>query len=144
MKRTAMLLTLLLGCIVAAGVRASSTEAEVIGLDRKLDEALLRADVPALERWYASDYVFVAVDGRIYGKEERIARARQQVAGDLWPKVTQRHARVYGDTAIVTSHIEATGASKRAMVSVRVFVRQEGGWKVVHTQVTPIAPHHGS
>jgi ketosteroid isomerase-like protein len=144
MTRAAAMLTLFLSCIVSAGLRAASPEEAVIDMDRKLDEALLRADVPALERWYASDYVFVAVDGRIYDKQERIARARQQVAGDLWPKVTQRHARVYGDSAIVTSHIEATAASKRAMVSVRMFVRRNGEWKVVHTQVTAVAAHHGS
>jgi ketosteroid isomerase-like protein len=142
MTRNATGALLLMICVaVSADDGSQTTRDSLIALDRELDAALVKGDIPALERIYADDYEMVAVDGQISNKQERIEMIRSGKDRDLWPHVTDRRARVYGDTGLVLSRIDLPSEHGSAMRSIRVFVRHGGKWQVVHTQVTPIGTH---
>ena len=143
MIRNAMsvLLLLLICAAVSADDGSQAARNSLIAFDQEVDAALVKGDVPALERIYAADYEMVAVDGRISDKQERIERIRSGLDRGVWPHVTERKARVYGDTGLVLSRIDLKSEHGASMRSIRVFVRHDGKWQVVHTQVTPIRPH---
>jgi len=53
-----------------------------------------------------------------------------------------RQVRVYGDTAVVVAHVTNTGTWNAAAFTsdewtTDVYLKQEGGWKCVLTQLTP-------
>ena len=142
MTRSAAGALLLMICVaVSADDGSQAARNTLIALDRELDAALVKGDIPALERIYANDYEMVGVDGRISNKKERIERIRSGEDRGIWPHVVDRAARVYGDTGLVLSRIDLP-SDHGSMRSVRVFVRHDGRWQVVHTQVTPIGTHH--
>lgn len=117
---------------------------EVQRLDAGRVTALLKGDVPALERLYADELVYIHANGRIDTKAGYLASLK---SGDL-TYVSLKYdppaqIRLVGDTAVVTgkAHIEAKGKSgqltKRVLTTTTVYVRTTGGWKVVSYQGTP-------
>jgi uncharacterized protein (TIGR02246 family) len=130
----------------AADTRA--IEAEISQLDATRVAALLKGDLPALERLYSDDLVYIHAAGRVDSKKQYLAML---AAGNL-TYASLRYdppARVVvagRDTAVVTGRatIEARSKSgqitKRVLTTTTVYVRTPGGWQVVSYQGTPIQP----
>jgi ketosteroid isomerase-like protein len=105
--------------------------------------AHLQLDVPALERLMDSDYLQIDARGEAVGKEQVLASFR---SGErLWTEAHSdgHHVRVYGNTAVVVGRWQARGTNAGQHFDyqaryVSVWVRRDGGWRMVSDQSTPI------
>jgi len=73
------------------------------------------------------------------GREEVLRSWRGVLGSDRAPTVgcTRAQARILGEVAYVTCH-EVLAAGRLAALN--LFVREDGAWRLVHHQATPIAP----
>jgi ketosteroid isomerase-like protein len=130
----------------AAPVDSAAIEKEILRLDAARIEALLKNDVPALERLYADHLSYIHSNGRIDTKKGYLASlsggnlSYVALRYDPAPRVT-----VAGrDTAFVTgkAHIDVkykTGQlTQRVLTTTTVYVRAASGWQVVSYQGTPV------
>jgi len=117
-----------------------SQRTPVAGVIRKLDEeriqAQIHADVPALDRIYAEDFIGIGPSGTV--------RTKPQVLEDFsshelkFQSITtdEVRIRVYGNTAVETGRSTLIGEDKGKKVPAdnrftRVWVRQQGHWRLV-------------
>ncbi len=84
---------------------AASAEAEVRQAIRDYDEALRRADVAAVEKFWATEYTFVNPRGERLTRADRVANLRTgRTALDSLAHVPQdERIQVYGDIALYTT-----------------------------------------
>jgi ketosteroid isomerase-like protein len=138
----AVLFTLTAGARLLAADKA--VEAEVLRQDAMRITALQQGDIPALERLFSDQLVYIHANGRVDTKDGYLKVLR---AGDLtYSSITYdppAQVRVIENTAIVTGRasIDAKGkngkAMKRILTTTTVYVRTANGWKVVSYQGTP-------
>lgn len=90
----------------------------------------------------APTYVWIDYAGRALDKREALKRNQQGVASPDPIKISEMVVRVYGDTAIVTALSSLEGAQPRRGVTAirytRVYAKEDGRWRVVHVQQTPV------
>jgi ketosteroid isomerase-like protein len=123
---------------------AAAAEREVRESIRAYDDALRRRDVPALERFWAPEYVFVNPGGRVVSREERLAGVRAGPTGFDSLTVGETDVLVYGETAVQRSRVTAaaradggpTTGEFRALV---VWVKDGESWRQVSSQLTMVA-----
>ena len=115
-------------------------EEQIHALFDGADQSLMSADIDALDRVFADDYVQYDAAGRAFSKQEVLAslssgRVRYPVI-----QSTGRRIRMFGDMAIVhgseSDEVEAEGSR----VSVRylymdVVCRRDGRWQIVGSQL---------
>lgn len=124
---------------------ATTPEAEVREAIRQYDEALRRADVAAVERFWAPEYTFVNPRGEQLTRNDRIANLRtgRTALESIVHDPQEEQIRIYGDTAVYTALMTITGRyggqSQNAQDRVlSVWVRRDGRWQQVATQMTPV------
>lgn len=124
---------------------AAASEADIKRILGDLSAALSKNDTAALDKIYADDYEFVAPDGQIQTKAQRLDSMR---SGELkMESITfdDPHIRLYGDAAVVTAKTTQKSTNKgkdvsgSAVASI-VFVRTKDGWRVVHGAPTTPVP----
>lgn len=142
-------LTLLLILPARTGAQDSTrAAAEVRAAIRRYDDALRRADVAAVEEFWASDYTFVNPRGERLTRAARLAnlRAARTAFDSLAPAPQEEEIRIYGDRDVIAVHTtlltlggrysgQAEQGRYRALV---VWVRRDGRWQQVASQLTPI------
>ena len=128
-----------------AAPATSKAEAEVKEAIRKYDDALRRADVAALEKFWAPDYVFINAHGDKLTRADRLANVKTGATQlDSLAHVPQEEEiKVYGngDVAVYTTLLSIKGrysgegqqGNSRALV---VWIRREGRWQQVASQQT--------
>ena len=143
----------------AAVARAAVSEASAtsaLNAEGSINQALLTSDADALEILLADDWIVVSGFGGIAGRKAFIAYVR---AGDFTRSkmvLSEPRVRLYGNTALVTTHLNAAGRSIKErngkIVSdcfdvkerqTDVLVWKNGGWKSVllHETVIPGTLH---
>jgi ketosteroid isomerase-like protein len=127
---------------------AAKATAEVRDAIRRYDAALLKADAAAAEQFWATEYFFVNPRGERLTRADRVANLRSgRTAVDSVVHAPQEEQfRAYGNgdivvyTALLTLGARYSGQAAqgkyRAMV---VWVRRDGRWQQVASQLTPIA-----
>lgn len=123
----------------------STAEAEVREAIRKYDEALRRADVSTLERFWAEEYIFINARGERVTRADRLAnvRSRQTAFDSLGHAPQEEEIQVHGDVAVYTTLLSIRGrysgqehqGASRALV---VWVRRDGRWQQVASQQTMV------
>jgi ketosteroid isomerase-like protein len=81
----------------------SEAQCQVLAIDDRRRDALLRGDPAPLRQIYADDYTLVSAAGDVYSKADQI---NDLTAGQVrYEKieVTERASRVYGDVVILLS-----------------------------------------
>jgi uncharacterized protein (TIGR02246 family) len=117
----------------------------VLATDDARIKARADADIRTMSRIYADDYQLVTAEGALRTKQDQIGEMRSGQLQFRPVELLARSVRVYGVTAIVFSHERAIiirdgkdiGGEFRAN---RVYVRRDGRWQLVLTQVTRIVP----
>jgi len=139
------------------GATSGPTATSALSTEDAINHALLTADGKALEALLADDWVVVSGFGSVADKNGFIEFIR---AGG--PRKTmilsEPRVRLYGDTALVTTHLNAAGPFVkevdgklvRSCFAVKerqtdVLVWKNGGWKSVllHETVIPPGPKVG-
>jgi ketosteroid isomerase-like protein len=107
------------------------------------DEALVKADGPALEKLYAEDATFIEPDGKKNSKKDAIKVVASGEVKIANPTTEHWGATINGDTAIFTGEWKARETMKGETKDVRyaytdVWVKRQGKWLVLVSQLTPI------
>jgi ketosteroid isomerase-like protein len=118
----------------------SAAMAEIEALEYQLIDILDRRDLDAYASHLAEDYVRVNAAGQVDSKESVLDRFRDSGGNTRTSIPSDMHVRIYGDTAILSFVLtmERDGEIARRSRLVKVFVRQDGRWIMVHNQGTAI------
>ena len=127
---------------VTAGA-AGDDEQAVRQIEDQVATALDHNDADALDRLWASDYMFVNPSGTVFTKAERLASLR---SGDLKYQSYSRdeeNIRIFGSTAVVIYRSTISGQKAGKDISSRrrvttVLLKRDGRWQVVSQQTTVI------
>jgi ketosteroid isomerase-like protein len=126
---------------------AAKVASEIREATRRYDAALRRADVAAVEQFWAAEYTFVNPRGERVTRSARLANLRgtRTVFDTLAHAPEEEQIRAYGngDVAVYTTLLtlggrysgQATKGRHRALV---VWVRRDGSWQQVASQLTPV------
>jgi len=128
----------------AGSSQPSDVKDELIAIMREIDRAHQTSDAATLDRIWADDYVLTDYRGIVKERAQALAewkagehRYSSYVSDDI-------RVRAYGDAAVVTARVTRASLSDPQNIGqfrhTRVFVRQHGRWRLVATQVTPVAP----
>jgi ketosteroid isomerase-like protein len=118
--------------------------AQVKTLQKQLTQAILKADTGFLQKCYADDYTAIHGDGKLTTKTEEIANFDSGITKYESIEVRDSKARAYGDTVIVNARalVKTTVNGKPyagEVSNTRVWVRQNGEWKLASFQTTRVA-----
>jgi Domain of unknown function (DUF4440) len=128
---------------VTAFSQTGSIADQVRALDKTQREAALRGETRFEEQYTAAECVSINPAGAVSSREETIARMK---SGDVKLDaidIDQEQVHVYGETAVITGREHVRGSYKAhafdswARYS-RVWIKQDGTWKVVLFQETPL------
>jgi ketosteroid isomerase-like protein len=133
---------------VAAQSQQESTkskgEQEVRQMIENYRTALLQRDIPALEKIWADDYVFVNASGEVLTKEQRLANVKSgQTTLESINEEENITVRVYQNSAVATSRVTIKGQYGGEPISgqyrsTHVWVKGPAGWQLVSNQLTTL------
>ena len=118
----------------------ANDERQILALHEAGDQALMSADLTALARIFADDYLQYNEAGRAVTKQDVLNNFR--TGAIRYPTIvsTGRKIRIFGDTAVVhgseSGEVEAAG--KRFSVRyvyLDVLRKRDGEWKLVASQL---------
>src|SRR5262245_61722933 len=126
----------------------SAAEAEVRDAIRQYDDAIRKADAAAAQRFWAEEYVFINPRGERLTRADRIAnfKSGQTAINSVEHAPKEEHITIYGngDVAVYTTLLTISGqySGKGQQGELRglvVWVRRDGRWQQIASQVTPVA-----
>jgi ketosteroid isomerase-like protein len=124
----------------------NTSEQEVRQMIEKYRAALLKRDVPVLEKIWADDYVFVNASGEVLTKAQRLANVKSGATTlDSISEEENITVRVYQNSAVATSRVTIKGQYSGQPISgqyrsTHVWVKGSAGWQLVSNQLTTLAP----
>ncbi len=124
----------------------TKSEQEVRQAIEKYRTALLQRDIPALEKIWADDYVFVNASGDVLTKAQRLANVKSGATTlDSIKEEEDIIVRVYQNSAVATSRVTIKGqyggqSTSGQYRSTHVWVKGSTGWQLVSNQLTTLAP----
>ena len=129
--------------VFAGGAYAGPKEDEMLKVEEAWSRAIATNDVRGMDAHTADDWVIVDTNGSVSKKAGFMAAV---INGDLVHDgltLDPDTVRVYGDTAIVSGIARSSGTYKGQRFSTHerstdLFVRQDGRWRCVFTQLTAI------
>jgi ketosteroid isomerase-like protein len=138
----------ILGALVLAlgqvtRVNAEDAVQQLTKLKKQWSEAEVNRDVGFLDKLYADDLEIGTSQGDVLSKGQMMARVKDP--DHKWDQVDSDHiqVRVYGNVAVMTDQTTVRGVDKGKPFGglyrfIRVFVMQQGRWRVVLAQATPL------
>ena len=154
MNRTLVGFSLVLLLAAAAlpcrGVPPGEDQAAAVErLERDLVAAIARTDLARYDQIVADDYVVFDASGKELTKKEIVESYRSGARGYSGLEIYDVHARVFGDTAVVTArtrgfrHEEGRDVPNRVRY-IRVYARRAGRWQAVTQMSAPLADEAGT
>jgi len=151
MRRTTVIVVLVLTTVsIAAGQdprarrdQGRSIEQVIRQLDDERIQAQIQSDGAALERIYAADFIGVGPSGAVRTKPQVIS---DFTSGELkFQSITtdEVQVRIYGNTAVETGRSTMNGQDRGKAVPrenrfSRVWVKQQGRWRLVLNHYSPL------
>jgi len=118
---------------------------EVIAFRNRYIEAEENRDIAYLERILADDFFALNPQGKLLDKTQQLENLKRpdRTLKVLNPRDTQVRFYGGGEVAILTEHVTVDGQDKGRPFGgeyrfLRVFAKQDGRWKVVLAQGTPM------
>jgi ketosteroid isomerase-like protein len=135
----------LLGLLIAphAWAQTSGTaEQELITLENAWKQAVVNRDAASLQRLYAAEYLSTDQEGIVWDKAQDIAIDTTGGSRLASYKLDDLKVRLYGNVAVVTGRNTSKGtfhgsAAQGQSRFTDVFVKRDGRWQCVTSQVTP-------
>jgi ketosteroid isomerase-like protein len=121
----------------------ADVERELTQLVKELNRAIVAGDHTFLDRILHQDYIHFRPAGTVENRAQYVDNRRTGRVDYDSVVENDMKVRVYGDTAVVTYRSAAKGKDPEGAIdeerrSTHLFVRRDGRWQLVHTQVTPI------
>ena len=125
--------------------KASGSEKAVVGLEEQIRTAVIKGDTSILEKYLSDDYVGIAPNGIKEDKSHAIQEIKDGTVKYSAIDVTEENVRMYGNTGIYNGrgNVKMTINGQPLTADVRVtivWVKQNGQWKRVSFQATPVQP----
>jgi uncharacterized protein (TIGR02246 family) len=123
---------------------SETVEQEIKALQGQLIQATLKGDTSFFEKYWADDYVAIHGDGKQSTKAQEIENFKSGAVKYESIEVREAKIRTYGDTVVVNllGSVKATINGKPYggdFRNTRVWVKQNGNWKIVVFQTTRVA-----
>jgi ketosteroid isomerase-like protein len=133
------LATMTLATPATAANPADEAAAVVTALDVEYQAAVERNDAATMARILADDFTLVTGTGKRYSKADLINEAQAGDAVYEFQRASERSAKAWGDTAVVTALLHAKGTAAGRAFEYRVwysdtYVRLADGWRYVFGQ----------
>jgi ketosteroid isomerase-like protein len=151
MKRTRIIAALVLSAVGTAiaqqqSVRtrdAAGPEQAVQQQDQERIRAQINADIDALRRVYADDFIGIGPTGVVRNKAEVIADFTTHALTYQSITTAEVRVRVYGNTAVQTGRSTMVGQDRGKAVPhenrfTRVWVMTDGRWQLVGNHYSPM------
>ena len=121
----------------------SDDEQALIRIQHQWADARLKRDSSFATQIEADDFTVVWPDGQIINKQDDVKSYEADGAVFSEFKITDLDVRFYGETAIVVGQGSIKGQTPTKDLSGRyvwtdTFVKQNGAWKAVASQVTSV------
>lgn len=141
---------LVLAIPVIAGTSDSAdtpdaARAAVLKVEQEWQDALIAADVKALDRLYLDTMIYTHSNGSVDDKASYIENIR--TGKSVYKSMTRDDIKVqiFGDAAIVTCHWRVSSLSGTTVNNTNArylhfYTRQKGQWRMVAHQATRIIP----
>jgi len=119
----------------------SSTQAEVLSVEKELSEAIVRNDAEAVGRFLADAWTIIDPDGDIIDRARFLAVIESGALTHEVMESADARVHVYGDTAIVTALTTTKGKFSGQAFTTReratdVFVKRDERWQCAASQLT--------
>jgi ketosteroid isomerase-like protein len=119
-------------------------EKEVMKVEEEFEEAMIKNDADRIGTLLADDWIIIDSDGAIIDKARFLSAIRSGALTHEAMDSQEVRVRVYGTTAIVTALTSSKAKYTGQEFSTReratdVFVKRDGGWQCVTTQLTTFA-----
>jgi ketosteroid isomerase-like protein len=126
----------------AYATRMSGAELDVLEANAAFYRAFARHDVAAMAALWAERHPVACLHpgwAVVDGRDAVVESWRGILESGNAPEVScsLAEARLFGDVALVTCHEILPGVR---LAATNVFVREDGAWRIVHHQATPMAP----
>lgn len=123
------------------GAQESKAEQEIRKVDQERVAALLRADVPMLEKFMTDDFTYTHSNGATQTKTEFLSDMKNVTWKFLGLELQDIKVRVYGDSALLTGRCHLIGMVRGKDVSFpmhfsEVYKRNGKQWQWVMYQST--------
>jgi ketosteroid isomerase-like protein len=114
-------------------------------MERDWAKAMMSGDNATMDRIIASDWVLTDPMGHRTSRAEAVGDLRSGALKFESTVPLDMEVRVFGDTALVSGRTRDKGTFKGQDISgdyrfTDVFVKRDGRWQAVSTQVTKVAP----
>ena len=124
---------------------------EVIDFRNRYIEAEENRDMALLDKVLADDFFALNPQGRLLNKAQQLENLKRpdRTLKVLKPRETEVHFYADGRVAILTEHVTVDGMDKGKPFGgeyrfLRVFAKQNGEWKVVLAQGSPMPDQPGA
>jgi ketosteroid isomerase-like protein len=116
-------------------------EEEVLRVEKGFVDAIVKNDPEAIGRFVTDDWIIIDADGRIIDRERFLGAIKSGALTHEMMEPDDMRVRVYGDSAVVSALTRSKGKFMGQDFttyerSTDVFVRLEGQWRCVLTQLT--------
>lgn len=134
--------------IVATAVLAAGLGSGDVGLvrdaNRRFDRAQLARDIATIETMLAADFTWLTFAGAVMNRPQTVQHLRSGDSSYTKYDSVDVQVQVLGDVALVTGVLVREGRNSRRDLTgrfryTRVFVEEEGNWRLRLWQVTAIA-----
>src|SRR6266487_581707 len=116
-------------------------EEEVLKVEEGFADAIAKNDLESIERFVTDDWIIINADGGIIEKERFLEVIKSGALTHEMMQSDDIRVRVYGDSAVVSALTRSKGKFMEQEFttherSTDVFVRHDGQWRCVLTQLT--------
>ena len=122
-------------------MKTKEAEEEFLKLDKDFAEAIVKNDPEAIGRLVADDWIIIEPDGGIVDRKRFFEVIKSGALTHEMMESEDFRVRVYGDSSVVTGVTRTKGKFMGQEFttherSTDVFVRLDGQWRCVLTQLT--------
>jgi ketosteroid isomerase-like protein len=119
-------------------------EEELLKLEEQFAEAIVKNDLEAIGRFVTDEWIIINADGGIIDKERFLGVIKSGTLTHEMMESDDIRVRLYGDSAVVSALTRSKGKFMGQEFttherSTDVFVRHDGQWRCVLTQLTGFA-----
>ena len=116
-------------------------EEELLKVEKGFVDAIAKNDLEAIERFVTDDWIIINADGGIIDRERFLGVIKSGTLTHEMMESDDMRVRVYGDSAVVSALTRSKGKFMGQEFttherSTDVFVRRDGQWRCVLTQLT--------